>query len=115
MKSHLFTLLLFCFCITCFSQDKSLFPKEDSFDYSIKTNDASLLYKQLLKNSIASNSYVLPDYKAIEKKRTFIESENSAIKNVMPVYIPEGNFKQKTIFPDTTMSHSLIITPVKER
>lgn len=102
-----------------FSQDKKLFSTEgqDLFDdLAIKKNDQSLVHKQLFGDKANSGiSYLLKDYKDIAKRNSFLQSENSAIKDVMPIYIPEGEFKGKHIFTDGTMHHFIITQPVKER
>ncbi len=111
--------MAFCFCTMTFSQENSLFSNQGQDfweDLTLKKNDSSLLYKQLFNDkTLSKSSFLLPDYLQIDKQRVFLESENSATKHVMPVYKPKGNFKQKSIFPDNTMDHSIIIAPVKER
>ena len=117
MKSYLLGVSLFYFSVASFSQNKSLFSKENnSFDYTIKKNDSSLLHKQLFdNNTLPKNSFLLPGYEQISKRKTFLESENSATKDVMPIFKPKGNYKQRSIFPDNSMNHFLLIQPVKER
>lgn len=117
MKSRLFTLLLFCFWAVSFSQENSLFL-EDNQDFwnslSIKKNDSSLL-KQLLNDNKLTNSYTIPNLHQIIRRKQFLESENSATKNPMPIYQSKDNFKHKSIFPDNTLNYYLLIESVKER
>lgn len=119
MKKYILVLSAICICSITYSQEKTLFSDQDRDlweDLTIKKNDTSLLYKELFKdNSLAQNSYLLPDYKQIQKLRAFYNSENSALKHVMPIYIPKGDFKHKSLFPDNSMNHFIIVEPVKER
>lgn len=119
MKHAIIILTAFCFCTITFSQENSLFSYQDQGlweNQTIKKNDSSLLYNQLFKDKTLSTNSVLPlDYQLIYEQYAFNKSENSAIKHVMPIYKPNGKFKHKNIFPDTSMYHLLLIKPVKER
>lgn len=119
MKLSILILTAFCFCSMLFSQEKSLFSnlEHNSLEnLAIKKNDSSILYKQLFdgKDSLTS-SFLLSDYEQTVRRKAFLESENSATKNPMPIYKPKGNYKHKSIFPDNTMKYYLLREPVKER
>jgi len=119
MKHSILILTTFCFCTMMFSQENRLFSsQEQDFleNLTIRKDDTSLLYKKLFDdNALVKHTFSLPDYKLIYQQDVFNKSENSAIKQVMPVYEPRGNWKQKSIFPDNSMHHLLLIKPVKER
>ena len=119
MKRSVIIFTALCFSTMVFSQEKSLFSNQEQGllgNLAIERSDSSLLYSQLLNDKESlKNAFLIPDYKQIVKRKTFLESENSATKDVMPIYKPKGNFKQKSLFPDDTINYLLRIEPVKER
>ena len=119
MKHAIIILTAFCFCTITFSQENSLFTSQDQDlldNLTIEKNDSSVLHK-LLDNdkSAIKSTYSLPHYRRIYKRNAFLKSENSAIKDVMPVHEPKGKGKLKSIFPYDSIEHMLLVEPVNER
>jgi len=118
MKHSIIILVTCCFSAMVFSQERSLFSNQEQSlleNLTIKKNDSSLLQELLNDKAQLRYAYTLPSFSNIIIQKQFLESENSAKKNPMPIYKPKGNFKQKSIFPDNTMNYYLLIEPVKER